>query len=683
VLQYRREIDGLRALAILPVVAYHANSNWISGGYAGVDVFFVVSGYLIASIIFAEKRLNTFTLRGFYERRARRILPALFFVAFACIPLAVMWMTKAQLEEFFESLAAVAVFASNFLFWDQTGYFGVAAETKPLLHTWSLAVEEQFYLFFPLLVLALWKLPRRALGLVLLALCIASLAFSHYLSQVEPSANFYWSPTRVWELLLGVLLALTEHSRSQQKRINGFWTEALALAGLLAIVASFFIFDRNTPFPGLPALVPTLGTVLVLAFARDNTLTGRLLALAPLVGIGLISYSVYLWHQPLFAFARLRSLGELETPILLALIAAALMLGYLSWRFIERPFRDRRQFSRKTIFAAAAFAGVVAVAGGVTGSLSSLTDPARRYDFSPAELAAIAPANGNDALENCDWESPVEGFPRIKSCRFGAPDAGADLVLFGDSHAEALFSAVGNKLEQQRLGGVLVQNRYCDAVVGIYEWKKARPKHHGDCARAHEALLAYIQGLGPEGVIFAMRWSFKLYPIEGEIDELEFDNGEGGVGGENHRTYYAFSEGKASKDGAAKIDAVRQFLGSLLDLQLPLFLVYPVPEVGWRISDYNFKHLLAGRPVPQSISVDYELFAERNRFVIDQLDKIDNANLVRIKPAELLCNTYVAGRCAAQADGKPLYNDDDHLSDLGAELVAARIVGEFRQRQAR
>ncbi len=677
-MQYRREIDGMRAVAVAPVVLHHAGFAGVPGGFAGVDVFFVISGYLIASIIFAQKAAGSFSLPGFYERRARRILPALLLVVLSSLPPALLWMPQVQLEEFLDSVVAVVLFVSNFLFWDQTGYFGAAAETKPLLHTWSLAIEEQFYLLFPVMALALWRLRRLWFATAWIVLALASLAASHYASQVDPSANFYFSPMRFWELLIGVLLATAERDRPIRTRVPAAIGEGLAGAGLLAVLATFFVFDRTTPFPGLHALLPTLGTGLVLGFAHGGTLTGRLLGQRFLVGIGLISYSLYLWHQPLFAFARLRSVDE-PAPLLYAvLVAAAVALAWLSWRFVERPFRDGRRIGPRAVFATVGAGCVGLLAVGLAGRFSGITELERRFDFSPDQLAAVAPANGNDAVGTCRWDRPVAGFRRIRSCGFGAADGATTIVLFGDSHAEALFSALDERFRREGVKGILLRNRYCGPIVGVYEWADARASRHEDCVAAHNAMLNYIRRLPAHGLIVSVRWTFQLYPIPGEIETIDFDNGEGGAGGENQRTYLAFRDGRFTVDGAVKADALRHTLESFRDTGLPLFLVYPVPEVGWRVGDYNFRHLIAGRAVPSVISVDYRHYARRQRFVLGQLDAVEGNNLVRIRPAELLCDTHVRGRCVAQLEGRPFYNDDDHLANDGAAMVADLIVRQLR-----
>ncbi|MCH8685927.1 acyltransferase family protein [Pedomonas mirosovicensis] len=347
-MHYRPEIDGLRAVAVIPVILFHAGLSLFSGGFAGVDVFFVISGYLITSIIINELEEGRFSIVRFYERRARRILPALFVVMLCCIPFAAAWMLPWQFKDFAQSLIAVTLFSSNILFWREDDYFATAAEEKPLLHTWSLAVEEQYYLLFPLLLALLWRFGRRPVFGVIALLAGASLLLSEYGSRHWGSANFYLAHTRAWELLIGSICAFLQF-RQPQRRSNG-----LSALGLGLILFAIFRYDETTPFPSVYALAPTLGTALVILYGAGGTWAGRLLATRPFVGIGLISYSAYLWHQPLLAFARIYSLKTPPIEMMLALSAASLVLAYLSWKYVETPFRNRRAFSRGAIFRSAA-----------------------------------------------------------------------------------------------------------------------------------------------------------------------------------------------------------------------------------------------------------------------------------------------------------------------------------------
>ncbi len=425
-MQYRSEIDGLRAVAVLPVIFFHAGFDVFSGGFAGVDVFFVISGFLITSILIDELEREDFSVARFYERRARRILPALFVVLLACIPFAWMWMLPSEMKNFSKSVFATVLFSSNILFWMESGYFDTAAELKPLLHTWSLAVEEQYYLLFPLFLLLLWRFGRSRVIWVIAAIALASFLLSEYGWRNHPGANFFLAPTRVWELLAGSICAFL--AVNGPPRANN----VLSVAGLALIVFSIFYYDSSTPFPSIYALAPVVGTALVLLYARSETVVARLLSTAPFVGIGLISYSAYLWHQPLFAFARIRSLTEPSQPLMAALAAASLALAVITWKFVEQPLRRNSGVShagRKT-FACASAGLAIVLFGGVI-----LKDGFEfRYWFGPHFEAQFRP---HDVLGLCE-RPPIDDAHNATFCRLGDPKKKLKMLVFGDSHSSAL-----------------------------------------------------------------------------------------------------------------------------------------------------------------------------------------------------------------------------------------------------
>ena len=364
---YRKEIDGLRALAVIPVILFHGGFSWLSGGYVGVDIFFVISGYLITSIILKEKEANTFTIIGFYERRARRILPALFFIIFLCLPFAWFLLLPNELKEFGESIISITFFSSNILFWQSSGYFAADAELIPLLHTWSLAVEEQFYVIFPLLMIIFWKFGKAWLVGIVSLIALLSLGLTEWGWRQFPDANFYLIPTRAWELMIGVLLAFYLYYKTQT---SGIICHIGSLLGLGLIIYSIIAFDESIPFPSLYAVLPTVGAALIILFTIPNTLVYHILSTRIMVGIGLISYSAYLWHYPLFVFARIYSLDELSITIVCLLSISSLLLAYFSWRFIERPFRNKQRFTRKQIFTSSIIASVLLILVGAAFTLS-------------------------------------------------------------------------------------------------------------------------------------------------------------------------------------------------------------------------------------------------------------------------------------------------------------------------
>jgi peptidoglycan/LPS O-acetylase OafA/YrhL len=433
-MKYRREIDGLRALAVLPVILFHGGFTLFAGGYVGVDVFFVISGYLITSLIISEKQQGKFTLRGFYERRVRRILPGLFVVMLACLPLAWFWMLPSEMKAFSKSLIAVAAFVSNIMFWREGGYFETPGALKPLFHTWSLAVEEQYYVLFPLFLLLIWRFGRRWISVIFAVLAISSLAAAVWASRNHPQGGFFLLPTRGWELLIGASLALyflgasetTVAARETASPVN----EAGGTMGLALIAYAVIAFDRNVPYPSLYTLVPTLGTALIILCANPRTYIGKLLNTPILVGVGLISYSAYLWHQPLFAYARLRHDGALSTPLALALAFAAIACAYVSWRYIERPFRNRAQFDRTAIFAAAASMTLLFLLIGVIGY--STDGFAYRYSKEDRGLAALDLFEAGSYVEKRFIDLEVRPFD----------DSGRKkLFVIGDSFAQDIVNA--------------------------------------------------------------------------------------------------------------------------------------------------------------------------------------------------------------------------------------------------
>jgi peptidoglycan/LPS O-acetylase OafA/YrhL len=346
-MNYRREIDGLRALAVLPVILFHAGFETFSGGFVGVDVFFVISGYLITTIILAELEQGNFSIVNFYERRARRILPALFLVMLVSIPFAWFFLYPQDLLSFSKSLVSVSVFLSNVFFWSERGYFGEATELKPLIHTWSLSVEEQYYLFFPLLLMFFGR--RMVLrNILLFALFVGSFALCIWLSAVHQDSAFFLLPTRFWELLVGSFVAIYLFKNSKYSHSNGKKEEFFGVIGILLILYSVFFFDKSTLFPSYFALVPVLGTALIIMFVKESSYVGRILGLKSFVFIGLLSYSAYLWHQPIFAFAR-HTYSKPSLYLLILLILLTFVFSYLSWRYVEQPCR-KNSYGRKSVF---------------------------------------------------------------------------------------------------------------------------------------------------------------------------------------------------------------------------------------------------------------------------------------------------------------------------------------------
>ena len=463
--RHRKELDGLRALAILPVILFHAGFKVFSGGFVGVDVFFVISGYLITSAILVDTSAGTFNLARFYERRARRLLPALLLVLTVSIPLAWGSLLPADLKNFSLSLIAVTLFASNFLFWHWSGYFDSASELKPLLHTWSLGVEAQYYLLFPVFFLAVWKFGRRWTLVALILLALASLILAQWTSVDKPFFTFFLLPTRGFELLIGACVSLhlaqTPISESQQP-VNPSRDRAYSIAkirdetipglGVALVVLPIFIFDRQTPFPSIYTLVPTLGTAILIVYATQRVFVGRLLASPPFVGIGLVSYSAYLWHQPLFAFARQRS-AERPEPVSLAMLSVVVMvIAYLSWRFVEKPFRSEKIISSAKVWSCGLGGSLVLIVLGTLGFVSDgFPNRFASDDRSLASLDTIQMSRYTDRLFLAALDQPFDDSKRKK------------VLIVGDSFAKDLVNVIN---ETGMLSGLQVSTHFISSDCG-------------------------------------------------------------------------------------------------------------------------------------------------------------------------------------------------------------------------
>lgn len=405
-MEYRKEVDGLRALAVLPVILNHAKIPPFFGGFVGVDIFFVISGFLISSIIWKDVSNDKFSIVDFYERRARRIIPALVLVILVSCVAAYFTMLPDDLENFAQSVVATLAFSNNILLTLTSGYWELGSDFKPLLHTWSLGVEEQFYLIYPLLVMLLYRFKKQWFGPALIAGIIVSLFLSIWLTPKFPDASFYLIHTRAWELLLGAVCAYYK-PRWELSAKGANWA---SLIGLLFIILSIVGIDEKTPYPSGYAILPCLGTALLLLYAEKGTFANRVLTIPVFVGVGVISYSAYLWHQPLFSFARILSIAPPSMAEMIALSLLTIALSYLSWRFVEQPFRDRKRFSRKQIFTYSALAcGTLIVAGLAVYRFSGL----------PERIPGIGLGQGSYIAYNervFDYKKdafPTDGKPRI------------------------------------------------------------------------------------------------------------------------------------------------------------------------------------------------------------------------------------------------------------------------------
>jgi peptidoglycan/LPS O-acetylase OafA/YrhL len=643
---YRPDIDGLRAIAVLPVVLFHAGVPGFTGGFVGVDVFFVISGFLITSILRSDLDSGRYSIAGFYDRRVRRIFPALFAVLVVTTLAAVLLLAPLQLRAYGRSLIATQLFSSNVLFFLESGYFDATSLEKPLLHTWSLSVEEQFYIVWPLALAALHRAGHVRTLQVTAATAIVTFLGSIWLVGLDPAAAFYLPLTRAWELLLGAMLALTSARLSSRS-----WREGLAALGLLAIALSVVTYDEATPFPGLAAVPPAGGTaLLILANRQGDSLVARLLSTRGLVGVGLVSYSFYLWHWPVLALARYVHFEPLPWTVGALTLLPSAALAWLSWRYIEAPFRRGAWTASRSLAGGALSMLVVLLVGAVLylgGGLPWRVAP----EVAQAEAAGRIEMPGGGHCEP-DRDRPA--------CRLGVPGEGARWWLWGDSHAGSFAAAVDAAARQAGQPGRLISKPACPPLLGV-EVVHEEGGRGPQCAAFNEGALAEL-ARHPEAevVVLAARWAL-------HAESTRFGDE---TGGRRFLVDEASEEPSVPSSRRALREGLRRTLERLTQA-LPrarVVLVGPVPELGFDAPQCQARALLFGRPTQRCASVPHSEVEQRQHFVDALLDEVAGAfpAVTSFRPASRLCDGQ---RCAAIRDGTLLYVDDDHLSPAGAELV--------------
>ncbi|WP_193161335.1 acyltransferase family protein [Microbulbifer hainanensis] len=649
---YRPDIDGLRAFAVLPVVMAHARVPGFSGGYVGVDIFFVISGYLITGILLREIRAGEFSLASFYRRRARRILPALFAVMLVSTAASWFLLPPDMFSNFAHSLLAALFFVSNFWFWRSTeDYFGQAAELEPLLHTWSLSVEEQFYIGFPLLLclLARWRWSSAIATVAVLA--VLSLAASVWATKTQPFANYFLTPTRGWELAIGALLAMGALPAVQRRGA----AELAAAAGLAAILVCVLTYDAATPFPGLAALPPCAGAAALIWAGRQPGTVSRFLALPLFVGVGRISYSLYLWHWPVLVFLRLYN-GATELPAswVLYAVVMSVALAWLSWKLVEQPFRTARPGSLLSsvlqLRLAATAAGVLVMSACAINGGEGFPERLPRDLYETYSEAS----QRTQRQEACMNRAPLER----QLCEFGSSAAPeAHYLLWGDSHAAAFLPGYERWLAVHGARGLAAVKSACAPVLGVVRVDKGAAHQ---CDVFNESVMNFLEGRRDLGtVILVARWAFA---VEGERAP-----GEGGTEAVLAPSTDGESDGR---DNAALVrDGLEATVRKIRATGREVVIVKDTPEIGFSVPVAVLNAEFIGaqlRPAPSRDEVEQRQ-RRANRIIEDIAEEFDAQDL---SPLPLLC----APDCRIEHRGTPLYRDDDHLSAYGARWLVPRLL---------
>lgn len=646
-ISYIPAVDGLRAVAIVPVILFHCGTNIFRGGFVGVDVFFVISGFLITSLIVRSIEKGEFSIADFYRRRIRRIFPALFVMMATALMTGYFLLLPARFDELARSALSAALSLSNLYFWRFSGYFDTKSEEQPLLHTWSLGVEEQYYLLFPLALAILYKIFREKPKAAVITLLVISLSISVWLTPLRPTAGFYLLPARAWEMMLGGLLAFLAPT-DRGKAINS----VVGVAGLTAITVAVFSISTFTPWPGYAALLPTTGAALTIYSIRMGSgAASAMLATGPMVAVGRMSYSLYLWHWPILVFARYLTQPTLSARVTVIAIMSTVVVSALSWRYVEQPFRRQNtsigraeplKWGAVVMAATVAFCSIAIWAGGFSTRLRSLP-----FHYSE-DTAYFCSARQFPATISQGHSCGLNGIKRVSD---------ADFVVWGDSNAEMLLPAFEQIAADAGKNGVILSYGGCTPLLGADRYDS---KYAGVCDRFNdEAFKAIVSNPRIKHVILSAVWVSTLRGYN-----FEFEAG----------TPVTLRDVVEPKPGDNNASVMRRSLirtiEALHKAGKTVLLIEPIPELGRRGPQEVAKDLWLGRPLDGLAPTPTQIAKYQAPF-LDIADHVHNAYGI---PLFNLTDLFCERQCRVMIRGSHLYRDADHLSEAGVAFVQPQLV---------
>ena len=664
-MNYRAEIDGLRAIAVIGVILYHAQIvflgiDWFEGGFVGVDIFFVISGYLITRIILNElNETNKFSFFNFYERRARRILPMLIFIIAVCLPFAWQKLLPMDLVAFSKSALSALAFGSNFFFYFATTEYGAdSALLKPLLHTWSLGVEEQFYFVAPIVLLLTWNIQRQFILTVLLAILLLSIQFADAMSPRDADFNFYLPFSRFWELFVGSIIAYIELKYGFKR--HPLLSNTMPIFGLFLIAHSIVFSDNTTPHPSFDSLLPIIGVGLIIAYCSKEDLVGKVLSSTPFVGIGLISYSAYLWHFPIFAFQRIRS----NTPSnydKLEWIFAILVLSTITYFLIEKPFRNRALINRK-VFSLS----IVALLIGV----SSVNIYFLKNDGFPKRLPPIL--SETNLLEHVWLSYSKDGVScanrETNFCNERVSDNSIDVLVFGDSHFRAMSREIVKKL-RGKYNYLEANTGGCPFVLGVNKYVDGEVT--SECQIKYQKDRFNVISNKPSIVVIGGRFPHYLH-------QTPFDNSEGNI--EEGASEHMF----LGLDGNGLSHYFLLTVKRLINDGHQIVMVYPIPGVGLSVPYYIFQLQVKLKDVSEikdvyKLTTSFEIYKERSKSTFELFDSVQSNKIHRVYPHTLFCDKQITGRCVTHDESHVYYADNNHPSPKGSEMIVELIMEQIEK----
>jgi len=624
-LYYRPEVNGLRGIAVMGAVFYHAEMIFQSfrifpGGFLGVDVFFVISGYLMTSIILKEYQTNqSFSFLSYYKRRVRRLLPALIVVIFASSIAAYFFLLPVHFEEFIKSVTASIFFFSNFFFHFSGQAYGAQVLSEvPLLHTWSLSLEEQFYIVYPIVLLGILIYLKKQIKIILIIGIISSLIFASIISLNHQSFNYYMLPSRGWELLFGALLGINinQLSSNKDKKQKG----VLAIFGFLALLFSFAYFDNTDDHPTFLTLIPVIATYLIIQDTNKENFINRLLSLKVLVFLGLISYSFYLWHHPIFSFAKIMGVGEKSLLIKSFFITLSIFLAFITYRFIEKPFRKEGEkiFKvNKINILGASIVLVIIILYSLVGHQKTQYPTIAQYLYKKTWFIT------KTYFKPC--------FQRKTFfCSFNNNENSPTVFLVGDSIMASIQEELKNQLIKKDINFIPMTNAGCDFL-------KIDNNKRANCNK-------------------------KI--IENRIKKIE---GKEGATIILHINYTGDVKKHVLKDFSKKIK-------NYLDEDYRIILIYPIPQMKKNVSVEVEKNIKNNKIPIKIINIDFLKYLQESKKIFNFFDTINHKNLYKIYPHKKFCNTSLKNKCIGNTQDYLYFTDTSHLSKKGSELINMDLI---------
>lgn len=665
-LSYRRELDGLRALAVVAVIIYHAHVevfglHLFKGGFFGVDVFFVLSGYLITAIIRNDMSKDTFSFVNFYWRRAKRIVPALVTMLAVTSAIAYFILLPSDLITYAESLKSALYFGSNYYFYSEDSYVADASIYKPLLHIWSLAVEWQFYVIYPVIVWFVNSFFKQYMFEVLLGLALLSLQFSSFIVGNYPDMAFYLLPSRAWELILGGLATFYNRERLfvvREGSLEKVSYKTLPLLGLFLIIHSMFFVGHDIKHPSFTTLLPVIGTCLFLMFSHKGEASNDLLSIKPFVYIGLVSYSLYLWHQPVFVFFRFIKHDYFRYEQFALLVIISLLLAALTYLFVERVYR-RKELNRYVLSLP-----LISVL-----SLGLLVNQTIKNEGFPERLKGVV-KEAYDMYKVAEYRRLTFDQPGVSytgskrsQCNMRTPDTACRTgnekwVTIGDSFVGQLDYALYEKLKSKGEGLIVLSHEQCPFVTSRI-WFGSRPI----CSLANEDRWKIINDFNsPKNIILAANYA-QFFKPKKRLDDPVDASKKGFKGGDK-------------AEGDIAWESYANNVKKLLSMGHDVYVVYPVPRPGMDVKKVVFQQLKSQlSSYEQTWSKDIEAYSRAKSWT-DKLDSFlpSHPNLHKIHPKDFLCKGE--SKCEVISELGGLYNGGDHLSYIGSNKVISNILNE-------